>query len=281
MKLFCILALFLSEVGQDCDQTAVRNVADQAILQQSAVESSSVPLKTERAAAEQAQTGSSAESKSIPRPATPAIRNVTPTRAATEMAPELQAGSLLVSSGDCLAIKTFTGSPYTHVAIVVLRRGQPYVYDSTARVGVRCQTLANYLRWLGPHPVAIFQPVDSRIAERSDRLEEYLDGQLGRPYAVAHHVTGQRCEGVHCAEYLTEALISIQLVQAQRPPRVSPASLVSGLTKSGLYASGTSWVVQEPPPPAVEQSWCSQCWQETKDCCGWSYRMMRGWFLCH
>ena len=254
MKLLCVLAFCLGDVANDCSQATLRSAADQALVQAARVAAGQTVVQSP------AGTGAGETAMRPSQPVTNpvAVRVIRPAQAATEVGRDLLTGSLLVSSGDCLAIKTFTGSPYTHVGMVVLRRGQPFVYDSTGGYGVRCQTLENYLRWLGPHPVAVYQPLDGRVAKQSDQLEQYLDAQLGRPYAVTHHLTGERCDGVHCAEYLTDALMEIRLISAKQPPRVSPGSLVSGLTKHGLYAAGPGWVIQEPPAPPRE-SWCSRC----------------------
>src|SRR5437016_1545437 len=88
----------------------------------------------------------------------PRVVEIRTDAAVAAMAAELQTGSLIVSRGDCLAVKVYTVSPYTHVAAVVIRRGDPYVYDSTNGSGVRCQTLANYLASQCPAVVHLFHP---------------------------------------------------------------------------------------------------------------------------
>ncbi len=45
-------------------------------------------------------------------PDTPAV-GVPVDRLSARLAEEVKTGSLLLSEGDCLAVKTFTGSPYT------------------------------------------------------------------------------------------------------------------------------------------------------------------------
>ena len=56
---------------------------------------------------------------------------------AQQLADEVQTGTLLFSQGDCLAVKVFSRSEYTHVATVVVEDKQPMVYESTNGVGVR------------------------------------------------------------------------------------------------------------------------------------------------
>lgn len=202
--------------------------------------------------------------------------------AASVLAAELQTGSLIVSRGDCLAVKVFTNSPYTHIAAVVVRRGEPFVYDSTGGAGVRCQTLGNYLASQSPALVHLFHPCEKFSSRRAEEFETYLDRQLGTPYAIQHHLTGERAEGVHCAEYVTDALMACHLLQAKQPSRVSPASLIEGVTKGDLYCHAAT--LQLVPAPAVQttgESWCGRMWGDTKECTRGCYLKMRGWFCCY
>lgn len=197
------------------------------------------------------------------------------------IASESSTGTLLVSEGDCLAVRTFTGSPYTHVGTVAVRDGRLFVYDSTSGQGVRCQTLENYVRWLDQHEVRLLHPARPLTGESERAFVRHLDGELGRPYAVLHHLTGERCEGLHCAEYVTDALVAANRLTVQKAPKVSPASLVVGVTTSGVYTDGTRLRL-EPPPRVVSESdsWCSRCWGETKDCAKWCWKKTRGLVLC-
>lgn len=181
---------------------------------------------------------------------------------------EVVTGTLIFSQGDCLAVKAYTQSPYTHVGIVVRRNETVIVYDSTAGKGVRCQTLANYLEDQNPAEIYVFHPRKPLTAEKSRQLEVYLDGQLGRPYDIAHHVTGKRSEGVHCAEYATDALMSCRMMHAERPSRVSPASLAVGIVESKVYQEGRTIVLIEPTiaESTEDLSWCSRMWVDTKNC---------------
>jgi len=202
--------------------------------------------------------------------------------AAAAIAPELQTGSLIVSRGDCLAVKVYTVSPYTHVGAVVVRRGEPFVYDSTGGAGVRCQTLANYLASQDDATIHLFHPREPFSEKRAAEFETYLDRQLGTPYAIAHHVTGNRASGVHCAEYITDAFIACHLLQAKQPARVSPASLVAGITKSDLYVhAATLSLVPVQPVAQSSDSWCGQLWLDTKSCTRGCYLKMRGWVCCY
>ena len=209
---------------------------------------------------------------------------VEPSAAEAAMAaivPELKTGTLLFSRGDCLAVKIFTASPYTHVAGVVMKEGQPYVYDSMNGVGTRCLPLAEWIETQRPDTLHVYQPTEAFTPGRADLFVAQLEEDLGRPYAIKHHLTGKRCDGRHCSEYMTDALISAKLIKANRPPKVSPATLREGLVSNDLYAAGTTVSLKPPEPPAEKPTgWCSKLWIDTKVCTKNSCIQMRRWFLC-
>lgn len=202
-------------------------------------------------------------------------------KAAAALAPRMQAGTLLFSDGDCLAVKVFTGSPYTHVAGVVVEDGAAWVYDSQNGVGVRKLPLTDYLAVTRPDELHVLQPTDAFNDERSAQFRKHLEAQLGRPYAVKHHLTGDRCDGLHCAEYMTDSLIAADLIEAERPPRVSPASLRSGLLKHQLYVEAETVRVLAPEPErAPGRNWCHELWLDAKDCCASCWGGFRRCVLC-
>ena len=201
--------------------------------------------------------------------------------AASELRPTLQTGTLLVSQGDCLAVRIYTQSPFTHVAAVVMRNGRPFVYDSTNGIGVRCQTLENYLRAQSPDELYVFQPDRTLNVERQKQFERWLDGQLGRPYAVSHHLSGGRGNGVHCAEYVAEALGKCGLIKVQNPAKVSPASLVEGITTHNVYSQRQTVCVMAPTPePVPSSTWYGLAWQSTKTCTASCMAKFRRCVLC-
>lgn len=201
--------------------------------------------------------------------------------AASELSPKLQTGTLLVSEGDCLAVRVYTQSPFTHVAAVVLRNGRPFVYDSGNGVGVRCQTLENYLRTQSPDELHVFQPNRPLKSDRKKQFEGWLDGQLGRPYSVSHHLSGERGDGVHCAEYVCEALGKCGMISVKNPARVSPASLVKGITTHNVYAQSETLHVVAPVPESVpSSSWYGDMWQSTKTCTATCMSKFRRCVLC-
>lgn len=200
--------------------------------------------------------------------------------AVVELESTVQTGTLLVTQGDCLAVRVYTQSPYTHVAAVVIRNGRPVVYDAANGVGVRCLSLAQYMRSQSPDEIHVFHPRRQLDKGRAGQFEAWLDGQLGEPYAVSHHLTGERGNGLHCAEYVTDALMACKMIKAKQPARVSPASLVRGITKHGIYATGHTVLIKEPPPETTDAGWCNGLWQDTKVCTADCWKKTRGWFLC-
>lgn len=215
-----------------------------------------------------------------------ASSNVVETHASIDAAAESisamsETGTLLMSKGDCLAVRVYTLSPYTHVAAVVFHDDEPLVYDAMNGPGVRVQPLSDYLQSQCPDRVHMVHP-RRRFSRRKSRLfREHLESQLGRSYAVKHHVTGKRTEGIHCAEYVVDALIHAGVACAENPPRVSPASLADGLLEHEIYTPAVTVVVNEPVvEPPVSQSWCSRMWWDTKTCTSNCWRQMGRWFVC-
>lgn len=204
--------------------------------------------------------------------------------AAEAIIPRLETGSLIFSTGDCLAVRIFTRSRYTHVAAVVMTdEGRPVVYDSMNGVGVRKLPLADYLSSQGVGEVHLVRPRKSLNAEQAAALEKALEAQLGRPYAIRHHVTGKRCEGLHCAEYITDALMTIDLVRAEHPSRVSPASLREGVLENKVYTDEETVAItapSPPPSPSNDEGRCRRIWNATKSGCLKGCRQLSAWVLC-
>jgi hypothetical protein len=206
---------------------------------------------------------------------------VTPGQAHAQLAEQVQTGSLIVSRGDCLAVKVYSASRFTHVATVVVHDGCVFCYDATGGAGVRKQTLAEYLD--GQHEASLhpFHPSKPLTEKQVAKLESHLESQLGRPYAIKHHLTGGRAEGLHCSEYATDALIAAGLLRANDPARVSPASLVEGVLKANLYEeSDTLQLAPELPPRPESESWCYQLWFDTRQCTYRCYCKLWAWFCC-
>ena len=147
--------------------------------------------------------------------------------------------------------------------------------------GVRKLTLEEYLEHQAPDDVQLFHPVRPFSEEETKCYQSYLESQLGRPYSVKHHLTGKRAKGLHCSEYVTDALISINWLTAENPAKVSPASLADGITDSHAYLAGDRVELPFEAEPIPEPSnRCAQLWQETKDCTRRCCQKLSRWVLC-
>lgn len=200
---------------------------------------------------------------------------------AVQLAEDVRTGTLLFSQGDCLAIKVFSNSDYTHVATVIVEDGEPYVYESTNGAGVRKLPLAKYVSVSAPDQLHVMQPSFEFNRKLRQPFVSHLREEIGRPYAVKHHLTGKRCEGLHCAEYVTDALMASDIIRARNPPKVSPASLLEGIEQADLYHC--SLVLNlEPPAPVREtgDGWCERMWLGTKYCTLDCYAAFKRKVLC-
>lgn len=157
-----------------------------------------------------------------------------------QLAPAVQTGTLLFSQGDCLAVKCFSASRFTHVGMVAQTPSGPMVYDSMNGTGVRRTPLAEYVALQTPCDLLAVHPAKPIPEPQARKLCEALEQQLGRPYGIRHHLTGSKCEGVHCSEYATECLIAADLMTAKNPARVSPGSLLQGVRRRGSTSMAPS-----------------------------------------
>jgi hypothetical protein len=207
--------------------------------------------------------------------------SVDATALAAVMAPDLQTGTLLFSKGDCLAVKMSAGGPYTHVAAVVLHDEGPVVYDSMNGAGVRRLPLQDYLSSQAPDEIDMLQPRRELTPQEALVFEAALQQRLGAPYSVLHYVIGRRAKaGFHCSEYVTDALESIERIDVERPPRVSPSGLYDNLVSADVYATQSSMHFPLQPEPVEANGWWEQRWLDTKHCCFSCCDQLSAWFLC-
>jgi hypothetical protein len=203
------------------------------------------------------------------------------TAAAERIALSAQTGTLIFSRGDCLAVRAVTRSSYTHVAAVVVEDGKCYVYDSMNGIGVRRLTLAAYCRSESASTLCVYHPRSRFTQTRAECFTEHLKSEMGREYDVVHHVTGKRSDGVHCAEYVTDALCACRLLRAERPPKVTPASLRNGVIESKLYTAALTVDVRKPrPKPPEDAGCCEKFWFDTKQCTVRFFSQVKGWCGC-
>ena len=193
-----------------------------------------------------------------------------------------ETGTLLFSKGDCLAVRVFSRSSYTHVATIVREENRLTVYDSMNGMGVRKLSLRDYLQSRGSDVIHLYHPVQPFDNQNSVCFRNHLEQELGKPYAVRHHWGGKRGKGIHCAEYMTDALQSCKIVHANHPANVSPGSLLEGITKYHIYNSGEVITLEAKQAAVTEQGGnrCHQLWIDTKICTRKCCHKLQGWFLC-
>lgn len=212
-----------------------------------------------------------------PEPLPPSVSEL----AAAQIAAQSQTGTLMFSRGDCLAVRIYTRSGYTHVATIVMEGDSAMVYDSMNGPGVRKLPLAEYLATQAPDEVHLFHPSRPFTADEATEFQEALDAQLGRPYSVKHHLTGHRNVGLHCSEYLTDALAAIDWLKVNNPVLVSPATLHKGITSNNIYTTGSELEIERIAQLLVRSpTWYGRAWQSTKTCSANSCRQLSRWVLC-
>lgn len=205
-----------------------------------------------------------------------------PAATVEDIAKSVQTGSILASQGDCLAVRAYSLSSYTHVATVVMHQGQPIVYDAIPGAGVRQLPLADYLISQQPTDIQLLHPTKPFNETQAAAFEKHLQAQIGRPYDVKHFATGRRCAGLHCSEYATDALVASQHIKSENPARVSPSGLITSLTEHNIYQVGSTHNLPEPPAPTapVSETWYGRAWQGTKSCSYDCWVQTRRWFCC-
>lgn len=112
--------------------------------------------------------------------------------------PPVQAGDLVFQtsrSSQSEAIRLATGSAFTHVGLVVLRDGEPWVLEASRRV--RYTRLRAFVGHGVGRRVAIYRLVDPPTSDLSSRLEEAARRRLGRPYDTTFEWNEER---LYCSE---------------------------------------------------------------------------------
>lgn len=214
--------------------------------------------------------------------AKPAVLAAYPHEVSDRLQQELQPGSLIAHRGDCLAVRIYTQSSVTHVGLLLpCEQGGWLVYDSANGEGVRKTPLEEYLEGCLPDEVSFYHPVHPLTENQTVGLRTALEQHLGRPYSISHFVSGKSAEGLHCSEYVTRSLMAIDLLRAERPPRVSPASLLVGIEQGELYEQGSSVQIREdviPAPPVG--NWYQRMWSQTQTCSTDCYKKVSRMVLC-
>lgn len=120
--------------------------------------------------------------------------------------PPLKDGDIVFqtsTSSQSVAVQRATGSRYSHMGMVVLRKGKPYVLEASATV--RYTPLADWIaHGVGGHVVAKrLHDADTRLTPAAlGRLRAAGDALAGRPYDRAFGWSDDR---VYCSELVWKA----------------------------------------------------------------------------
>lgn len=138
---------------------------------------------------------------------------------------DIKDGSLLFVSGGNRAVRLYTQSPYSHVAIIFKDCGRLWVYESDRYLGVRRFPLDQ----LGPgeaqERIWIAQPKAEYTREQVNRMLAYLKSQLGREFSLRSFIIGSPAKGIHCAELVTNTLMIGNVCTSENPCVVTPADI--------------------------------------------------------
>jgi len=197
---------------------------------------------------------------------------------------EVQDGSLLVLKNSNKPVMSWTGSDITHIAIVVRKGGQPWVYEATP-AKVRRLPLPTYWQELAElntrrdpkTSVLLLRPKTSYETAQIATMKRYMDSQLGRRYSIKGYVRNKQSDGIHCAEFASSALA--------RTGRFKFEDAHYSISPAEFYAQ----VKQRHQPPArltfkrtvADDSWCSRSWKEWLGVSSWcSWACYESWTFC-
>ena len=172
---------------------------------------------------------------------------------------EIKEGSLVFVSGGNTFVQLYTGSQYSHVAIIFKDSGRYWVYESNENLGVRKIPLAEVLKGTYPEGVRVWitQPKKAYTPEQIERMHQYVQSQLGRPYSVWSYWYGIEQQGIHCSELVAKTLMYVNITILDNPCLVSPGdiftSLIGSVYDSLLSRTEFSLICQMPLLPYLTQ----------------------------
>lgn len=137
----------------------------------------------------------------------------TPTSAPPPCHTGLQDGSVIFLRGGLLVkpIYKHTDSTLTHVAIILYRGREPWVYEATPP-GVRRMPLRDYRKLIAEKMQKrnltwfIMQPINSYTANQLAAMKTHAESQLGRPYMLRGWWRGREVYGIFCSQYVGDII---------------------------------------------------------------------------
>jgi hypothetical protein len=192
-------------------------------------------------------------------------------------------GSLVVLADSNKVVSAWTDSNITHVGVLMHKDGESWIYEATPG-SVRRVTLSAYCRELSeqngqrrkPIRLWVMQPEKPYSDAQLERMQTYLDRQLGRRYSVKGYVRKRPVDGIHCAELASTALSHGERIDVPTPFAMSPGALYEKV--SPVYRDPEP--VTLPSRPA-QSSWCSRAWDDWfgfQNWCQWA--CVESWQFC-
>lgn len=176
---------------------------------------------------------------------------------AAAASPGLQTGDMVFQqsrSAQSLAIQQATRSPYSHMGMVVMRRGQPYVLEAAARVSYT--PLAQWVaQGEGSHYVVKRLRDSSQLTPKArEQLAKAGAEYLGKPYDLVFAWSDER---IYCSELVWKIYHRALGVQVGALAPLKSFDLSSAAVRAKMqerYGNNTPW--QEPiiSPAAMYES---------------------------
>lgn len=195
----------------------------------------------------------------------------------------VETGSLMFLENSNWFVEKFTDSDITHVAMIVNRDGEPWIYEATP-VKVRRVPLTRYYQELAElnkdrrekTRIRLLRPAEPYSAKQVAAIRNYLDSQLDRRYSVKGIVRGRPSDGIHCSEYAATALSKTDRFEFDKCHTISPSALMAR-ADDGYLAP------REIPIPRFKpkEPWCSRTWNRWMGYASWcKWSCWETWTFC-
>jgi hypothetical protein len=196
---------------------------------------------------------------------------------------DVEDGTLLFLTHGSRVVQYYTDSEITHVAVVMNRDGEPFVYEASPGE-VRRVALADYYEEIAalnekrskPIQVWMLRPATPYSPQQLTSMHAYLDSQLQRRYSVRGYVRNKPSDGIHCAELAANVLNRTARTDFEKCYDMSPGKLVAAIESLHQPAGEVALSRQQPKPSWRERTW--QDWTSFKSWCSWS--CYETWMFC-
>ena len=197
---------------------------------------------------------------------------------------DIEDGTLLILKHSNKPVAKWTGSQITHIAIVLHRDHEPWVYEATPG-RVRYVSLTGYCREIAelntdrkkPTTVHLLKPARPYSAAQIEAMRMYMRSQIGRRYSIKGYVRDKPSDGIHCAEFASGALAATRRFDFDdQHYAISPGAFYEQVKSE--HKSPLSLSIQ---PRTTSESWCQRScreWTEFKSWCGWA--CYETWMFC-